>query len=700
MNRQLLAQPFWFWRVPTLVCRRAPCTVGTASRGIMVRSSAAKSRGARAAKAQVEVPKGKKKGATLMEDIELQETEKAAVKRRRTRSFDEQVSKAISDNCKGMSEAQVNVNLIDGLSLRDRVADAKRRQQNGESITLGKSFYSNLREMYGGNGSPAQQMRIKDESGPEDQRMHECLLLMLRHNRDAKAIEHWLRHSDLCSQKNFVGCCRAFLLVPPSQSLSSAALVLEFARYVARTRANEVFAEEWGLMKKHVDSALQKSLAHMRGQGVPCSVWWNSVRDVGKLLLPEGDVDKVLGCNTTWESVREELRRVGAASPIGQKMFSSASRQLGENESSDLLQKEVTGLAGKDLTQTVIDKLEKNIIALFEGMGMDASATFPRRMVDFMYRGVSLRSPVHSLMDEFCLRKEAKIREIAVLSGSLDAMWCEDELAPQIPFTKAAVEDSLLSEVRRMRSLARDFLPTLEEQTGENIKECLKQKASVLHQIDRHSRIEQLFFEAHIGERAEKRMHECILSCLPCRIDDYMPTLADSRQSMKRLGEGRLYAFCGAGVQAVWSTVSSSLQVLNEGRCPAWHQAAHSPFWTSVQEACANFLKVHVPAVGDDAPENILYGAGAAKHMMAAFLQKKAANDKTNFKYGDLTTLLKFKWLLAKRDQDLVDSWVAETLSKPASSPTSAADSSAAGKKAKGKNKDLKNLVGGLFKNK
>lgn len=130
------------------------------------------------------------------------------------------------------------------------------------------------------------------------------------------------------------------LLVPPSQTIASASL--DFGRYVARVGAFQVFEAECSLMKTHIDLALQKSWAHMKSQGIGCPVWWGSVRSAGRLLLPEGDVDTVLKCTTTWGSAREELKRIqNSCWEIGRRVFCSVSWQLSENEASTIVQQQL-----------------------------------------------------------------------------------------------------------------------------------------------------------------------------------------------------------------------------------------------------------------------------------------------------------------------------------------------------------------------
>ena len=94
-------------------------------------------------------PKAAKTPSSLMDKADDEELDQRRPKRQRVRCLDAAVSKAIADNCKGMTVQETDLTLIDGKSMRDRILDAKKAQKAGEPITIGKSFYSRLREEYG-----------------------------------------------------------------------------------------------------------------------------------------------------------------------------------------------------------------------------------------------------------------------------------------------------------------------------------------------------------------------------------------------------------------------------------------------------------------------------------------------------------------------------------------------------------------------
>eukprot|EP00971_Amphidinium_carterae_P037969 746324-Amphidinium_carterae.1 len=60
------------------------------------------------------------------------------------------VRHAIQDNLKGFTEEQIHNNIVDGLSLHDRVYAAKKKQlESPGSIITGKRFWSEMRALHG-----------------------------------------------------------------------------------------------------------------------------------------------------------------------------------------------------------------------------------------------------------------------------------------------------------------------------------------------------------------------------------------------------------------------------------------------------------------------------------------------------------------------------------------------------------------------
>ena len=66
------------------------------------------------------------------------------MERHRYRSLEVDLNQVVVDNFQGLPLAERDLLLIDGMSLGDRLTDAKRRQDAGEAIPLGKICHALL----------------------------------------------------------------------------------------------------------------------------------------------------------------------------------------------------------------------------------------------------------------------------------------------------------------------------------------------------------------------------------------------------------------------------------------------------------------------------------------------------------------------------------------------------------------------------
>jgi hypothetical protein len=106
---------------------------------------------------------------TCMEEAELESGKQAPTKQARFRvqNTEQQVAKAIKDNCADLTPAEVDGTKVQGLTLRETLYRDKRAAKAGETKeTFGKKYYERLRATFSSQESPANQLLCGEDSMP------------------------------------------------------------------------------------------------------------------------------------------------------------------------------------------------------------------------------------------------------------------------------------------------------------------------------------------------------------------------------------------------------------------------------------------------------------------------------------------------------------------------------------------------------
>eukprot|EP00972_Heterocapsa_arctica_P028012 4120611-Heterocapsa_arctica.AAC.1 len=162
--------------------------------------------------------------------------------------------------------------------------------------------------------------------------------------------------------------------------------------------------------------------------------------------------------------------------------------------------------------------------------------------------------------------------------------------------------------------------------TGEGIRQHLKTKKSLLHQLDRHFKIEESLFQNLVGEVAEKRLMLATLACLQST-GDQIPSIDIFLQKLNNLGEKQIIKFCGAGQAACFSMVRGFLLAMQSGRCPKFPSGADTDFVRKVKKRLGTLCT----ATGADASSSAspaLFAGDAIKQMVHDVVNASKAGQK------------------------------------------------------------------------
>ena len=86
------------------------------------------------------------------------------------------------------------------------------------------------------------------------------------------------------------------------------------------------------------------------------------------------------------------------------------------------------------------------------------------------------------------------MRQVAVASGGLCKLWCEDAFVQARRPCVQSVDLALVTRVERARQAAQSFLGSTEHASSDGIADVLSRKGAVLSSLDRFFKIEASLF--------------------------------------------------------------------------------------------------------------------------------------------------------------------------------------------------------------
>ena len=582
----------------------------------------------------------------LQKETALEEPLSSCKKRRASRSLDEAVNKALADNFKGWSPSSFDLVLRNGRSLRECIYDAKRKQLDDGRV-MGKHFYTQLRELYADEDTPAKRMKIVNPDEPMLDAVAEAIS-GITHQRCDKRPMLALFEADISpNQKNACAIFRATLEVQPHVSQQNSDFCISCCAWAVRTGIHTKYEDLWKEMKPHFDRALEKNWLIMKANGLSAELWADVHEPYLHAILPAAALKKCVQVKTSWHEVADELAEV-CATFTGSRIFWQKYRNLLASSMSVLIDQEISSLAGVEITAERVRVAREAISTKCVEAAKDMHESSSKREVTIWYRGVALAAVVSSVNEELNLKVAAAIKTRAVDSKQLASLWCEDELVPSgRPKPEHKVDASLLREGILARNSCNGFLPEGECATGLAIKNALLSKQRLLVSIDKTWKVEELFFESFIGEAGERRLREITQDCLPT--SERVRTVEECLGLLQNIEDSKIYQFVGSNAQNIFAHVKNMVYSIKQHRSPTF-PAGCPDYISVVKERLANFCTVELPNGSDD--KKVLFGKPAIIQLFAGLLRKSRENE--NLVLADLTVFHTFRWLLSPaQDKDL-----------------------------------------------
>ena len=260
----------------------------------------------------------------LIEAAHKDDLKKTKVRPLKKRNTEEQVNRALKDNFKEFSSAEIDSVEIDGLTLRQRLAQDKRLARNHPEMNLGCNYYKMLKDKYRSSDSVMKQLEVQNHTEIIDQQLRKALIALNSGNANKSLLMDFMGSCEKMNQKEVVGLFRGAQNLKPSMSQKHCSVLVELMRMLQRLKLITTYATETNLMLPLFDETLCACWDRLKRGRVGPEEFWRLYGDVGSLVLVNDDVLAVFACGTNYKTVSDEITRCTTGCKLGTRMFGQA----------------------------------------------------------------------------------------------------------------------------------------------------------------------------------------------------------------------------------------------------------------------------------------------------------------------------------------------------------------------------------------
>ena len=558
---------------------------------------------------------------------------------------DEQVSRSLRDNFKGLSQVEKHHNRNQhGQTLAEAIAERKRLNRLDRlKYPCGERFYRDLRQQFFSDENPLKRLSAKNDGDVVAPRLMSAMV-KYKQTGSKDAMGAFIRLAVSVNQKEVVGICRFALEIKPTSSAEQLRLAMDVLRFFVRLEMKSKFAEEISIMSTWIDSVLVAALQKCKGAAAQPSRFVAQHRDLLALTADLTPIEALLKASKSWDGLETELAIAVNGSKVGMQLFGPAYASVLASLIRKETDKSVEKLLAKESAIKMADIREciQNIVDGIEGEH-DLGCLPELRAISVEYRGCSLSFKVRSLNEEVEMRTWVACKAAAAAAGLLPGLFMEDDLVDTHMQSKVTFEDTIFKGCVTARENANEHYMAMGARDAGSLISMMRSRESEFAASDRWFRIEAEFILQMSGDAGRLRLQNRVLSLFPS--EEHYISLEESIQRISHLQTGALFQFCSSDAQGELLAVSETLQSMLLGHAPVFARNL-SKFVEEMRAKLGDFARLELE--GENGNVKILKGAEAVKHALKAAEQLP----KANVKLDDVKLPTVYSWLL-KSDADV-----------------------------------------------
>lgn len=591
----------------------------------------------------------------LFDQVEDEEAlARTTPRKKRSRTMEECVQKAIRDNFPGFRPGQATMLMNDqGKTLYQVLMDDRRAIDLGlaGAPVLGKLYYEQKRKEFTYSDAPQKKLKVKDDRELLNNDLVQALEQLHKHPKSYEDALEFLGSGPALNQRSLVLLFLQALQFNPNGGPEPVGFLVNLVKFCHRHGVHTAYPVEWGLVRSHLDEALVRSLSQWKSSNLKAKVWWESLRSHLDCFVPLTACDECMNAVDDYAKVEKSLCEVVQSSQLGMKLFGAVHRQYQSTKVSQIIKEEIGKLVGQNVTLARVTEHRQEFLKKMTDMGRDPRENHTKRPVELTYRGVLVPVVVHSHYDEYLMSEAAQLESMAVDVGVVSALFCEDSLVPQ---NRAKPTIHIDLEVVNSAVVARKAAAAaliVDAPCGDAILASLTSHQAHMAQLHRAWRVTMAFWHSVVGEGSERRLKDEILKCLPS--DTKKVSVEVAAAALDELSRSKLVSFCGLGLQSMFSSVQTFVSDIRSGKAPKYDGTNDSPFLKQIMAAVALFLTWKKPgAAGSADTPTLLYGKDAAVAKLEHLTVQREL--KLAVSLADMADLQVYAWLLDGTEREKV----------------------------------------------
>ena len=180
---------------------------------------------------------------------------------RKIHHVSDMVQKALRDNFKDFSQGEIDSNLVNGMTLRQRLSsDKEANSTEAGTVVTGRRYYDSLRLAYSNQQSPERLLSAGPDGGPVGDTLWQAMVATKKVPTNRAPMQHFLETNTTEPNKSeLVGILRFCLLCQATVSAEQQRCIILTMKYAQRLGLAEKFPKEIEIMKPKFNDGLLRA---------------------------------------------------------------------------------------------------------------------------------------------------------------------------------------------------------------------------------------------------------------------------------------------------------------------------------------------------------------------------------------------------------------------------------------------------------